>query len=371
MEYDIDPEAGIENIGNLYRIKEVMKKAQSGLEITIGFIGGSITQGSLATTQETCYAIKVFKWWQIHFPQAKFIYLNAGIGGTTSQFGAARVQSDLLVYEPDFVIIEFSVNDENDEHFLETYEGLIRKVYRDEKNPAVLIVNNVRYDDGMNAQDIHNRIGASCRIPCVSMKNTIYRQVEAGVIPVREITSDDLHPNDCGHELVSFVITHFLEKVYAQINDKEEPVKELPEPLTKNTYECSVRYQNYNSAVVSNGFSEDTSKQEAITQIFKNGWTAEEKGSSIVFRVAGSGIAVQYRKSVCKPTPIAIVVVDGDEDNASILDGNFEENWGDCLYLQTITEHTEQKMHEVEIRIIETHVNDIVPFYLAAVLTAN
>lgn len=191
------------------------------------------------------------------------------------------------------------------------------------------------------------------------------------VIPVRAITSDDLHPNDCGHELVSLVITQFLEKVYAQMNGKEEPVKELPEPLTKNTYECSVRYQNYNAAVVLNGFSEDTSKQEAITQIFKNGWTAEEKGSSIVFRVAGSGIAVQYRKSVCKPTPIAIAVVDGDEENASILDGNFEENWGDCLYLQTITEHTEQKMHKVLIRIIETHDNDAVPFYLASVLAAN
>lgn len=61
------------------------------------------------------------------FPQADFTYINAGIGGTTSQFGVARAEADLLSKEPDFVIIEFSVNDDSTEHFMETYEGLVRK----------------------------------------------------------------------------------------------------------------------------------------------------------------------------------------------------------------------------------------------------
>ena len=43
-------------------------------------------------------------------------YCNAGIGGTTSEFGAARVGTDLLEERPDFVIVEFSVNDESTEH---------------------------------------------------------------------------------------------------------------------------------------------------------------------------------------------------------------------------------------------------------------
>jgi lysophospholipase L1-like esterase len=42
---------------------------------------------------------------------AKFDYINAGIGGTTSQFGVTRVENYLLCYHPDFVIVEFSVND--------------------------------------------------------------------------------------------------------------------------------------------------------------------------------------------------------------------------------------------------------------------
>ncbi|MGN0464982.1 MAG: hypothetical protein ACI4F9_01365 [Lachnospiraceae bacterium] len=40
---------------NLTKIKSCMCKAQNGGEMTIAFLGGSITQGSLATTDENTY----------------------------------------------------------------------------------------------------------------------------------------------------------------------------------------------------------------------------------------------------------------------------------------------------------------------------
>ena len=93
------------NEGNLFRIKRVMKKARSGEEITIGFIGGSITQGSLATSPHNCYAYKVFEWWKERFQDTHFNYVNAGIGGTTSHFAVARASSDLLKMSPDIVFL--------------------------------------------------------------------------------------------------------------------------------------------------------------------------------------------------------------------------------------------------------------------------
>lgn len=45
---------------NWARLKECIKKAEEGKELTIGFLGGSITQGSLATTPENTYAYQVF-----------------------------------------------------------------------------------------------------------------------------------------------------------------------------------------------------------------------------------------------------------------------------------------------------------------------
>lgn len=101
MEYQIKYENGIANRGCLYRLKKVMDRAKAGEALNIAFLGGSITQGSLSSKPELCYAYHVYEWWKKTFPQADFTYINAGIGGTTSQFGVARAEADLLSKEPD------------------------------------------------------------------------------------------------------------------------------------------------------------------------------------------------------------------------------------------------------------------------------
>lgn len=122
------------------RIPEAEEMAE---ELTIGFLGGSIMQGSLATEHENAYAYRVFTWWKNAFPKAQFHYVNGGIGGTTSHYGVSRAVTDVLMYQPDFVVVDFSVNDEADTFFQETYEGVIRKLLSWTSAPAVLILNNV------------------------------------------------------------------------------------------------------------------------------------------------------------------------------------------------------------------------------------
>ncbi len=94
-----------------------MLRAEKGEELTIGFLGGSITQGSFATKTENCYAYRVFTWWKQEFPQAAFHYVNGGIGGTTSHLGVSRAVEDVLMYQPDIVIVDFSVNDDANAFF--------------------------------------------------------------------------------------------------------------------------------------------------------------------------------------------------------------------------------------------------------------
>ena len=60
--------------GNHARLKRLMKRAEQGEKLHIGFLGGSITQGSLASTKETCYAALVYQWWKKKFPQTMVIY---------------------------------------------------------------------------------------------------------------------------------------------------------------------------------------------------------------------------------------------------------------------------------------------------------
>lgn len=354
---------------NLKRLKDCMKRAQAGEELTLGFFGGSITQDSLATKHENCYAYRVFRWWEKTFPQAELHYVNGGIGGTTSHYGVARVETDLLMYQPDFVVVDFSVNDESEEFFRETYEGLVRKILSWPSHPAVLLLNNVYYDTGKNAQDYHNQVGDWYRLPHVSIRDTLWQRMKDGEFTREELTPDGLHPNDRGHGLVAAEITAYLELVRAHMLE-EEPRVSLPPALTANAYEDARRLTIREISPELDGFRADAREKSGHLDHFKNGWIGKNVGDRIIFEAEASCIAVQYRKTIRHPARRAELVLDKDERNKLLLDGNFGEDWGDCLYLEPVLHHGEKKRHRIELRVLPDEYEEAEPFYLMALITA-
>lgn len=354
---------------NLYRLKECMKRAARGEELTIGFLGGSITQGSLASKHEYTYAYRVFSWWKETFPKGKFYYVNGGIGGTTSHYGVARATTDLLMYQPDFVVVDFSVNDEANIFFQETFEGVIRKILACSSKPAVLLLNNVFYDTGENAQEYHNAVGDWYSIPHVSIRDTIYLKMQEGKFAREELTSDGLHPNDKGHRLVAEEVIMFLQAVKDQI---DVPMQDLclRGPMTMNTYERARRLTIREIYPQLAGFRVDTEEKKGHLDHFKNGWIGKKSGDRILFEIEASNIAVQYRKSVKGPVALAKAFLDNDYLHPVVLDGNFEDGWGDCLYLQVLLHHGTFRKHTVEIVIDVDAQKEVIPFYLMALIVA-
>ncbi len=372
----INYKRGVINEGDTSRLQNTFVKALKGEPITIGFLGGSITQGSLASVQENCYASRVAKWFKDTFKDSEITFINAGIGGTPSDFGAARVSEDLLCYKPDFTIVEFSVNDEPTDYFMETYEGLVRHILSESTENALMLVHNVRYDDMVSAEDKHVIIGKYYDLPEVSMKYSLFPEVKNGNIDNREVTPDDLHPNDEGHRILSEQIIYYLEEVLKKVSREDELIKVssvLLKPLTRNTYEHSRRLRNINSNPKLEGFEKDLTPQKSVTEFFRYGFTAWNVGDSIEFEADCANVTVQYRKSIVKPAPIAKVTVDGECE--AILDGEFSENWGDCLYTQPILVHGVKKHHRIKITIIKDHskeeIKDAVPFYLVSVIVSE
>lgn len=78
---------------------------------------------------------------------------------------------------------------------------------------------------------------------------------------------------------------------------------------------------------------------------------------------------MQYRRTVSGPAPKALAFVDGDREHGVILDGNFDEDWGDCLELQVLLEAQVPGQHRVTIRIMEAEAV-AVPFYLVSLILA-
>lgn len=364
-------------MNNITRLKNLMKRAANGESLVIGFLGGSITQGSLSSTPKTCYAYLVYEWWKKSFPNAAFSFVNGGIGGTTSHYGGARAWKDVLCYRPDIVTVDFSVNDDANEFFEETYEGTLRRLLMAPSAPVVVVLNNVFYDTGKNAQDYHNRIADHYGIPHVSIKDTIFPDVESGKIVRADITPDNLHPNDKGHRLVADEICKLLDSIKEELEKEDTEGKiietndlaSLPAPLTENAYEHSRLIQIQDNEAILDGFLVDPIEKKGMLDIFKNGWTAAHTNDKISFEIECSCLAVQYRKSVQQPVPKAKAVIDGDEAHAVILDGNFTEDWGDCLYLEPLLHHAEKKVHRIEITV--TDAKDIVrPFYLVSLIVS-
>ena len=79
------------NKGNNKRLKIAIEKAERGEEVTIAYIGGSITQGAAAKPINTnCYAYKSYLMFKEMFGKdggENIHFVKAGVGGTSSELG--------------------------------------------------------------------------------------------------------------------------------------------------------------------------------------------------------------------------------------------------------------------------------------------
>ncbi len=375
-----DKEKAIAGLGDVTRFSKAFTKLENGEDVTICFLGGSITQGSLSSVPETCYAYRVYQWLKEKFTDSKITCVNAGVGGTTSVFGAARVDRDVLSHNPDIVLVEFSVNDECNDYFLESYEGLMRKLLYSDCKPAVAALFNFFYQDGRTSERIHSRVTRHYKIPAASMHGAIYEDILSGKIEDTTLLSPDgLHPNDLGHELVAAVVTNLFEKIYENCkNSPTEPVDgdiENKVPITANAFESAIRLDNRNFNAHLQGFVVDTSVQTAVNDCFKNGWLGQKLHDKIVFDLQGeyecSGIAIQYDKTIKRPAPVVAVTLDGKDAEKTIIDAAFDETWGDLLDIRQLFLHEKKGPHRLLIEVVDDKNGSCVPFNLVSVIITN
>lgn len=228
--------------GNNIRIKKAIDKARNGEDVTIAFIGGSITQGAGAIPINTqCYAYKTFTGLckmvgketneNIH-------YVKAGVGGTPSELGILRYDRDVCDdgrIKPDIVIVEFAVNDEGDETKGEFYDSLVRRIYCAENQPAVVLLFAV-FSDDYNLQERLKIVGEAYHLPMVSTKNSVVEQFgrkpgTGRVVSKSQFFYDCFHPTNIGHTIMADGILHLFGMIDEMSYDGEEfSIEEVKPP---------------------------------------------------------------------------------------------------------------------------------------------
>lgn len=214
--------------GNNYRLKKVIEKCKRGEDVTIAYIGGSITQGAGGKPINTmCYAYRSYKAFCEMFSPCggdNVHYVKAGVGGTPSELGMIRYDRDVTKdgeIKPDLVVIEFAVNDEGDETEGVSFESLVMKILQADNAPAVLL-NFAVFMSDWNLQDRLQPIGERYELPMVSVKDAVVPQFEQShVITKRQFFYDIYHPTNDGHRIMADCIAYLFGAV-----DKEEMAAE-------------------------------------------------------------------------------------------------------------------------------------------------
>lgn len=231
------------NTGNIFRLGQAIHKAKAGKEVTLAYIGGSITQGAGATPINTeCYAYKSYRLFKDKFATAENVhFVKAGVGGTPSELGMIRFDRDVLRdgVLPDVVMIEFAVNDEGDETKGDCFESLVRKVLKLPNNPAVILLFSVFANDE-NLQERLAPIGFHYDLPMVSIKNAVTPQFqqkigEGRVLSKNQFFYDMFHPANVGHTIMADCLGNLFDEVENLMeNEGTESIDKTEQLLMKN-----------------------------------------------------------------------------------------------------------------------------------------
>ncbi len=367
-EYEKMLEKSLMQKGNNLRLKRALEKARRGEDVTVAFIGGSITQGAWAIPINTmCYAYKAFEGFcalagkgtdeNIH-------YVKAGVGGTSSELGMVRYKKEVCqegTVIPDVCIVEFAVNDEGDETGGESYDCLVRRMLQEEKKPAVVLLFSVFTND-MNLQDRLRKVGEAYNLPMVSIKDCVVEQFyqkpgQGRVISKGQFFYDIYHPNTNGHRVMADCLVHLFRTLDSDKPDEEEPdIRKIKAPYGDEFTDLQVFDRSCvreDIFIDCGDFSEKDTNLQSVerdrnsfcTPEFTENWMHVKGDRPFVMELTCSALLIVEKDSGSPAVGCAEVFVDGEKTRT--FDPH-EVGWNHCNALICFR-GLEKKRHHVEI----------------------
>lgn len=332
------------SIGDMTRMSDVFQKAQNGEDITVAYIGGSITEGYNAGTTEF-YAKTCTDLLQGYFPDITVTGVNAGISGTPSLLGNLRLERDVLSADPDIVFVEFAVNDGQEADYKNAYESLVRTLLTQEKDIAVVLLFTV-LDSGYTCQEHMSKIGANYDLPMISVHDSVYEEIEAGRMTWQDYSNDQSHPNAYGHKCITDFVDNYYQKVLPVVAENVGEVsKELPDPV------FSAKYMNmhYMDSATMDGVELDGFEQYDTHGSFHNGWMYRgTDGGSMKFTVDCSVLEMVFKANNSDKYGTADIYVDGEKIKSVV--SNMSDGWNNPVTAYLIDNDSSAE-HTVEIRM--------------------
>jgi len=345
------------------RMYRVMAKARRGEPITIVALGGSITQGSLASSEGKRWVSIVANWWKQTFPLSTITIVNSGIGATGSDFGVHRLERDVFSKNPDVIIVEFSVNDRKDIFSTETMEAIVRQIYNDARNPAVMIL-SLKKQDGSSAKIFHKVVADYYKVPFVNYADKIDSYIQKDKLKMSDLYVDGIHPNDIGMSYIARLMIEELQTIYNKLPIEYSSLYHntiLPKPLIDskfdNTYLWGV---NDISPIENKGWTTTSS-----------GWHSNKINSEMSFEFYGNTISLLISShNTLNRGKVRVWI---DNQIPIRLNSYWSNVWGPSLNFAVIDSCLSDGKHVIHIKNIGKSVSysKSAYFEFATILTAS
>ena len=220
-------------------------KLAAGGPVHIAYLGGSITAAD-------GWRPKSFAWFKAQYPHAELIEINAAISGTGSDYGACRIETDVLSKNPDLVFLEHRVNGGGG-YEAKSVEGIVRQIWK--KNPRTEICLVYTISQGMLCDlqagrqtsfgTIMETVANAYGIPSIDLGVEIAKRERAGQLIFKGdaavagklvFSKDGVHPGNEGHDVYRDVIARSMLAMQSQRQPKSH---RLPVPLESRCWESA------------------------------------------------------------------------------------------------------------------------------------
>ncbi len=279
--YKYADEEGVE-YDDIY-LQNVYYKLMNDKNLTIGYLGGSVTVGAGATVSgpnsTTAWRALTTKWFKDNFPNATIKEVYGGIGGTGSTFGSYRMTRDLDLENNkiDLLFVDSCVNDQyegfgySDKDFLHENDAVIvAKALENNPKCQIVFVNVPNNGTILSAGDsgavqAHKEFAAANGFEFIDFKVGMAQElmgddeaVNATQTAVNEKWStyftDSVHPADAGYKVY---FEYLRDELLAELVDDTLTV-------SKAKYEDTVPADLDVSAVDTNRFCGGTANSNTL-----------------------------------------------------------------------------------------------------------
>lgn len=346
--YNAMVERSLMTTGDMTRMANVLKKAENGEEITIAYIGGSITEGlTVAPAEpELCWAYLSHKWLCEKYPDTKINYVNAGLSGTPSILGNVRLERDVLAYDPDICFVEFAVNDGMEAQYRNSYESLVRTLLENENDIAVVLLFTV-IESGHTCQPHMSEIGNNYGLPMISEPDSLGVEFSEGRMTWQEYSDDQSHPNVRGHQIVRDFLSHYFETVMETVDENTGTVdRTLPEAKYSDRFVDMHFIDSEKLEPELVGFEKD-----AAHSWFQNSWSYfNSTGASFKFKINCKSLEMVLKANKSKAYAEAEIYIDGEL--TTTVSGYRKDGWENPV-TELLIDNDEAAEHTVEIKIAD------------------